>query len=133
MDRVVAHVRRLGLASVALLSVGVGVGTIWVIARPDVIGGVPTWTLFGVVGLLVLPLAVIGALVMDRKAIAAATPARESVVAAYPVRVVDEPPPSNERAVTLSHVGAPAHDDRSARHRRHRSPLPVSDETSRPG
>lgn len=133
MDRVVCHVRRVGLASVALLSVAVGVGAIWVVARPDVIGKTPTWILFGVVGLLALPLAVVGALAMDRKAIAAllpGEPAAEPIVAQSgdgseelrrPEPDTGELASAIGRATTLAHAGVVAHDDRSARHRHHRA------------
>lgn len=71
MDRVVSHVRRVGLASVALLSVAVGVGTIWVVASPDAIGATPTWILLGVFGLMTLPMAAAAALALDRRNLAA--------------------------------------------------------------
>ncbi len=131
MVQVVYHVRRVGLTAVALLSVAMGVGAIWVFATPEVIGRTPTWILFGVVGLLTLPPAVVGALVMDRKAAAAEAPVvgdepREVVFLDGGVRTAADQAP---RAVTLAnatwrpalaHAGASAH-DRSAAHRRHRS------------
>lgn len=130
MDQVVWHVRRVGLAAVALLSMAVGVGTIWVVARPDVIGRVPTWTLFGVVGLLVLPLAVVGALLMDRKAIAAAAPGShlprtEDQVIPFltgaPTPTADRPGPGKG----IAHVGSSGQPTDAQRHRHHRVAVPA--------
>ncbi len=137
MDRVVSHVRRVSLASVALLSVAVGVGTIWVVASPDVIGKVPTWILFGIVGLMILPLAVVGALIMDRRAIASGRP---RVGCAPWDSSVAEPCPTGEARFTalgaamavgrmdeaargISHSGSAAHYSDALRHRHQRSSM----------
>lgn len=130
MVQVVAHVRRVGLIAVALLSVAMGVGAIWVFATPDVIGRTPTWILFAVVGLLTLPPAVVGALVMDRKAAACEVPptaelAREIVFLDGVAPAAAREPAPGPRPV-LAHAGSSAH-DRSASHRRHRVGVATQD------
>lgn len=156
MDRVFCHVRRTAVASVAMLSVAIGVGAIWVVARPEVIGSTPTWILFGVVGLLVLPLAVAGALVMDRRALAGRVrPAAEDGPERAPVPFLDGPPTGRPAGLeptgaasrphetlgsptpappgvgpggmALAHAGASTHDERATRHRRARSGVTSQD------
>lgn len=57
------------MACVSVFSVLLGVGAIWAIASPDVIGRLPTSALLGIVGLMVLPLMAIGALALDRRVV----------------------------------------------------------------
>lgn len=125
MDRIVVHVRRVGIACVGLLSVAVGVGSIWVVASPDVIVRTPTLALVGVLGLLVLPLAAAGALVLDRRAAVESRATRriESPRAAADSRTARPPVPrpglGAEAGVPAarSHQGSSGHHTDAARHR----------------
>lgn len=122
MDRAAAYVRRAGLACVGLFSVSIGVSSIWVVARPDVIGRLPTPTLFGVVGLLILPLAAVGALLLDRRALAARGATRADA-RPTPTRFLGDPAPAiDERGPASLGRTATTHAAESGRHgaRRHR-------------
>lgn len=128
MDRAAAYVRRAGLACVAMFSVALGVAAIWVVARPDVIGRLPTSTLFGVVGLMVLPLASVGALVLDRRAILArGAVRRESAEPA--VRFIGDPTPVEAPAAAKAATTHAADSGRhhAGRHRHHRAAMPAQD------
>jgi hypothetical protein len=123
MDRVVCHVRRVALMAVALLSVAVGVGTIWVVASPDRIGNVSTWILFGIVCLIVLPAVVVGALVLDRRALLLQRRAGGAVTAVVAQGSGPGLSDAGDGAAArgIAHQGTASRPDDAQRHRHHRA------------